>query len=313
MRIRAIAPWFGGKRTLAPRIVAELGPHAQYFEPFCGSMAVLFAKEPSKHETVNDLHGDLVNLARVLQDPLAAPMLYGRLQRTLFTEDLLDQAKDAMGRKIDLEDGITGEAFDRAYWYFVQSWVMRNGVAGTVIGGPRGAGYSMAVRWTPGGGSPTIRFRGAIESIPDWHERLRNVVILRRDAFEILDRFQDSDGTAVYVDPPYPSETRSGFNGSGGRSRYLHDFEIEPDALFDDGEDKPRHTHEHLAELLRSYKRARIVVSSYDCPRIRELYEGWTAVECAVNKLLHQQNGRGNRKQVAPEIMLINGESYTKD
>ncbi len=37
MPVRALAPWFGGKRTMAPAIVAELGPHTQYFEPFCGS------------------------------------------------------------------------------------------------------------------------------------------------------------------------------------------------------------------------------------------------------------------------------------
>lgn len=42
--ITAIAPWFGSKRTLAPRIVAELGSHRAYWEPFCGSMAVLLAK-----------------------------------------------------------------------------------------------------------------------------------------------------------------------------------------------------------------------------------------------------------------------------
>ena len=32
--ITAIAPWFGGKRTLAPKIVQQLGKHTQYFEPF---------------------------------------------------------------------------------------------------------------------------------------------------------------------------------------------------------------------------------------------------------------------------------------
>ena len=66
-KIKAIAPWFGGKRAMAPAIVAELGKHTQYFEPFCGSMAVLFAKPPSQKETVCDLHGDLINLANVLQ------------------------------------------------------------------------------------------------------------------------------------------------------------------------------------------------------------------------------------------------------
>ena len=62
-KIGAIAPWFGSKRSMAPIIVSELGPHSAYWEPFCGSMAVLMAKPPCIMETVNDLHADLINLA----------------------------------------------------------------------------------------------------------------------------------------------------------------------------------------------------------------------------------------------------------
>ena len=68
MKIKALAPWFGSKRNLAPEIVRELGKHRKYDEPFCGSAAVLLAKEPATCETVNDLHGDLINLARVVKD-----------------------------------------------------------------------------------------------------------------------------------------------------------------------------------------------------------------------------------------------------
>lgn len=90
--ISAIAPWFGGKRTLAPRIVAELGEHRCYWEPFCGSMAVMLAKPKCPMETVNDLHGDLINLARCIQHRAAGPTLYRRLRRTLTVEGLHDEA-----------------------------------------------------------------------------------------------------------------------------------------------------------------------------------------------------------------------------
>lgn len=92
-KIKAIAPWFGGKRTLAPKVVEQLGKHTQYFEPFCGSMAVLFAKEPSQKETVNDLHADLVNLANVLSRISSAEDLYDRLSRTLFSQGILETAR----------------------------------------------------------------------------------------------------------------------------------------------------------------------------------------------------------------------------
>ncbi len=64
MKVTAPVPWAGAKRKLAPWIVAELGRHRSYWEPFCGSMAVLMAKPVASHENVNDLHGDLINLLR---------------------------------------------------------------------------------------------------------------------------------------------------------------------------------------------------------------------------------------------------------
>jgi len=297
-KIKAIAPWFGGKRTLAPAIVAELGKHGQYFEPFCGSMAVLFAKYPSQKETVNDLHGDLVNLARCLQDGPTAEALYDRLQRTLFSQDLLEQSR----RMLDGVLPAGSEMFpERAYWYFLASWMGRNGTAGTAR-----VDYQIAVRWTKSGGSPTVRFRSAIESIPAWHERLRNVVILRRDAFAILDRFEDVKETAIYADPPYEAGTRSsGAIKGGGGGKYLHEFDHAAGMFGDD--------HSRLAEILRGYRNARVVVSYYDCQRIRDLYSGWTFVKHTRQKHLHAQNGRGARPKEAPEVLIINGPSIASD
>lgn len=99
MKITAISPWFGSKRTLAPEIVRQLGPHQYYLEPFCGSMAVLLAKEPSANETVCDLHGALTNLARVLRSPKLAPQLYDHLQRMLYGEDLYQDSKRSHGAR----------------------------------------------------------------------------------------------------------------------------------------------------------------------------------------------------------------------
>jgi len=92
MKIKAIAPWFGGKRNLAPKIIQLLGKHRVYWEPFCGSCAVLLAKEPCMMETVCDLHGDLINLARVLQKEDTAIELYKRVERTLMCEQLHKEA-----------------------------------------------------------------------------------------------------------------------------------------------------------------------------------------------------------------------------
>lgn len=310
MTVRAIAPWFGGKRTMAPFIVTELGKHTQYFEPCCGSMAVLFSKEPSQKETVNDLHRDLINLARVLQNRSTAEDLYDRLCRLLFSEDALERADEYMAT-VPLQAECDVE---RAYHYFIGSWMARNGTAGTAR-----MDYQIAVRWTKNGGSPTVRWNNALESIPAWHLRLRNVVILCRDMFNIIDRFEDVAGTAIYVDPPYVAITRSGFMGNkagknGRNSEYLHEFRHD-DPMF--GND-----HQRLATELRAYKKARIVVSYYDCPEVRKLYDGWTFVSHmrmkhlpeAYNSFKNISRTRDEplkaKKVAAPEVLIINGASY---
>jgi DNA adenine methylase len=305
-KVKAITPWFGGKRTMAPEIVRELGKHTQYFEPFCGSMAVVFAKEPSQKETVNDLHGDLINLAEILQCSSTAELLYDRLHRTLFSEQLLLDARQHLERlpPWELAPGYRDHEalmrmLDRAYWYFLVSWMGRNGTAGTAR-----IDYQIAVRWTKGGGSPTVRWRNVIDSIPWWHQRLQNVVILKRDAFRILDRFEDCEGTAIYLDPPYHGSSRSGDPKNGRGGVYLHEFEHDNPMFGDD--------HARLAQILGGYRYARIVVSYYDCPRIRELYDGWTFVDHSRQKHLHTQNGRGARPKEAPEVLIINGPSYAE-
>ena len=164
MKIKALAPWYGGKRSLAQTIVEELGEHKSFWDPACGGMSILFAKERSAQEAVNDLHGQLTNMAWVLQSHLAVP-LYERLQRTLFSEELVSHAETKIG--LDF----TGEPpdLDAAYYYFILSWAGRNGVSGTMR-----KDYGLAVRFTNGGGSGGVRFRSAIESIPAWHQRLQH-------------------------------------------------------------------------------------------------------------------------------------------
>jgi DNA adenine methylase len=60
--------YYGGKTTIAARIVSLLPRHRHYVEPFAGSLAVLLAKPPSPMETVNDIDRDLMTFWRVLRE-----------------------------------------------------------------------------------------------------------------------------------------------------------------------------------------------------------------------------------------------------
>lgn len=65
--MKSILRYPGSKWNLAKRIVDFFPEHKSYLEPYFGSGAVLFTKELSSIETVNDLNDDVVNLFQVIQ------------------------------------------------------------------------------------------------------------------------------------------------------------------------------------------------------------------------------------------------------
>ena len=60
--LNAIIKYPGAKWGIAEWIISHFPPHHSYLEPFFGSGAVLFNKQRSAIETVNDLDGNVVNL-----------------------------------------------------------------------------------------------------------------------------------------------------------------------------------------------------------------------------------------------------------
>lgn len=276
MKIKALAPWFGGKRNLAPTIVELLGSHRVYWEPFCGSMAVLLVKPPCIMETANDLHGDLVNLARVIQHEQFGPKLYRRLRRTMIAEQLFREAAERYAQRT-YDSQVDKPDLDRAYDYFICAWLGRNGVAGT-----QSYNQGFCVRYTSRGGDSATRWQSAILSIPAWRRRLANVTVLQRNAFDLLEKIEDRKGTAIYIDPPYLEKG----------AKYIHDF--------DDSE------HKRLAEMLARFKLSRVVVSYYDHPLLAELYPDWARCEVTVSKALANQGCRGSKNVKAKEVLLIN-------
>lgn len=277
MKITALAPWFGSKRGMAPIIVEQLGPHRCYWEPFCGSMAVLLAKPAATMETVNDLHDDLINLANVVKDRVTGPILYRRLRRTLAHVALLEAARERLQ-----STPLSPDRLNRAEDYFIVSWLARSGYAGT-----SSANQNVARRFTANGGQAATRFRSAVNSIPQWSRRMANVLILQECGIGLLEKIADEPGTAIYVDSPYLTKG----------AQYIHDFKAAD--------------HQRLAAALNRFKAARVVVSYYADPQLAKLYPGWTVLDCARNKSMVNQ-GRRDQKggKIAPEVLLLNGPVF---
>ena len=61
--------WHGGKHYLAKRIIELMPEHIHYVEPFFGGGSVLLEKDPEGvSEVINDVHYELTNFWRTLQD-----------------------------------------------------------------------------------------------------------------------------------------------------------------------------------------------------------------------------------------------------
>ncbi|TJV23013.1 MAG: DNA adenine methylase, partial [Mesorhizobium sp.] len=98
---RPVLRWHGGKWLLAPWIIEHFPAHRIYVEPFGGAASVLLRKPRAYAEVYNDLDGDVVNLFRVLQDPLGGGELMRRLELTPFARAEFELGWDATDDQVE--------------------------------------------------------------------------------------------------------------------------------------------------------------------------------------------------------------------
>ncbi|MCR4374202.1 MAG: DNA adenine methylase [Acidobacteria bacterium] len=184
--------YHGGKWKLAPWIVSVLPPHRVYVEPFGGAASVLIQKPRSYGEVYNELSDDVVNLFRVLRDPVAQRELIRGLRRTPFS-------------RLEFEDAY--KAYEvpvaRAKALIIRSFMGfgSNGHNIRVKTGFRANANRSGT--TPAQDWPNYR-----RALPALIRRLEGVVIEHRDAVECM-RQHDGPDVLHYVDPPYVLSTRS--------------------------------------------------------------------------------------------------------
>lgn len=177
------APYLGGKRNLAKRIVAQLAeiPHATYVEPFIG-MGGIFLRRPfrARCEVINDISTDVANLFRVLQRHYVAlmDMLRWQLTSRAEFERLLAANAETL---TDLE---------RAARFL---YLQRTAFGGKISGRNFGVAPGVSARFD------VTKLAATLEEV---HERLSGVVIERLPFDQLIARYDRPD-TLFYLDPPY--------------------------------------------------------------------------------------------------------------
>ena len=177
------APWIGGKRRLAAKIIARIGAieHRTYVEPFVGMGGVFFRRsDRAAAEVINDISTDVATLFRILQRHYEA--LMDMLKWQLTSRDEFERLRAAAA------DSLTD--LERAARFL---YLQRTAFGGKVAGRNFGVSPSTPARFD------TTRLGPILEAV---HDRLAGVVIERLPYADLIARY-DRPGTLFYLDPPY--------------------------------------------------------------------------------------------------------------
>ena len=275
--------WHGGKYYLARKIIDLMPPHLHYVEPYFGGGQVLFARDPNRNwlvekpgeklpaalrgcsEVVNDINGDLMNFWHVLQSPETSLMFQRDIYCTPFSEQEFNNYffVPPVG------------AVAQAVRFFIRYRQSRQGLGKDFATLSRN-------RTRRGMNEQVSAWLNVIEGLPEIHERLQSVVILNRNALDVI-KSQDGQHTLFYLDPPY-----------------LHESRVTTDSY--EYEMTPEH-HRQLLETLADIQ-GKFILSGYPV-NLYSAYEvqfGWRHVDFKID---NKASGK-KKKEIKTERVWMN-------
>lgn len=175
--------YYGGKQKLAPVIIPMIPEHLLYNEPFAGGAAILFAKEPSEIEVLNDTNKELINFYQVIQQDYVS--LEKMIRITLHSRKLHQDAS------VIYNNPHLFTPLERAW----AVWVSASQSFSSMLDGSWG--YDKSRNCT----TKKIINKGLLFS-EEYAIRLQNVQLESADAVYII-KSRDSEASFHYCDPPY--------------------------------------------------------------------------------------------------------------
>ena len=177
--------WHGGKYYLRNWIVGLMPPHLHYVEPFFGGGGILLARDPNRDwmasgdekltaaergssEVANDVHGELINFWRVLQDADDFEIFRRRIESTPFSQAEFEESME-YSRSDDCDDELS--RVQRAIQFFILARQSRQGLMKDFATLSRNRTRSRM-------NEQVSAWLNVVEGLPEVHQRLRNVVIL---------------------------------------------------------------------------------------------------------------------------------------
>lgn len=181
--VKPLAPYIGGKRNLAKRLVQRINavPHDTYAEVFVGMGGVFLRRDRKpKGEVINDWSEDVATFFRVVQHHYVPFLEYMRHQIT---------SRANFEKLLAMEPSSLTDLQRSARFLYLQ----RLAFGGKVKG--RGFGVVLG----SGGRFDVTKIGPMIEAV---HERLAGVIVERLPWSDFITRY-DRPATLFYLDPPY--------------------------------------------------------------------------------------------------------------
>lgn len=172
--------YMGGKSLLAKKIMTKIPSHDCYCEVFAGAAWLLFKKEESDVEIINDINTDLVTLYRVVKHHLEEFIRY--LKWILVARDEFDRFK--------AENPETLTDIQRAVRFY---YLLKTGYASRIHK------PSFSIATTSKARFNLLRVEEELSAV---HLRLSRVYIENRPYKDVICRF-DKPSTFFYLDPLY--------------------------------------------------------------------------------------------------------------
>jgi len=167
----------GGKSKLSKEIINLFPKHNHYIEVFGWWMSVLFSKQESKLETVNDINNDLVNLFETIK--YHPQTLSHYLNQLFISREIFNNIKKGIYKP---KNNIGRAAF--FYYLISQSF------------GSAGNNFAMASK---SGRKPKSIYKSFIK----WSQRLKFVTIENMSFDKLITKYDNNTDNFFYCDPPY--------------------------------------------------------------------------------------------------------------
>lgn len=173
----------GGKSNSCKKIVELMPEHFCYAEVFFGAGWVLFTKQLSKVEVINDIDGELINFWRVIQRN--SEEFISREKYEMYSRELYEEyTKDFKSGKHKTMSNV-----ERAFRYFV---LIKCAFASKLH-----AGWGYGQSRNQGNA-----FFNEFKIIDEIAKRLKHVQIDNKDFQSVIEDY-DNEETLFFIDPPY--------------------------------------------------------------------------------------------------------------